>query len=157
MQILVKILLTEHSLKKATTVIIIPMKQIELVYLACPYRDPDLSLRKKRCAAAHYMAAQLFAQNYYVFSPLTHNELLIELAADVPKHHWMDFDLAILAICKKLFVLKLEGWETSWGVQKEISFAREHNMPIEKLDPPEEDKFLFLMRPILTAEQSMPN
>ena len=121
-------------------------KQIELVYLACPFRDPDLTIRKKRCAAAHYMAAQLISQNYYVFSPLTHNELLIDLVVDAPKERWLEFDFAILAICKKLFVLKLPGWETSYGVQKELEFARSTGMPIVELDPPSEENYRFLIR-----------
>lgn len=128
------------------------MKPVELVYLASPYRDPDLKLRAKRCAAAHYVAAQLFIQNYNVFSPLTHNELLISLAPDVAKERWLEFDMTILAHCKKLFVLKLDGWEKSYGVQKEIAFAQSRGIPIEELDPPAEEKYLHLVRPPVAAE-----
>lgn len=122
-----------------------------LVYLACPFRHTDASVQRKRCAAAHYVAAQLSA-HHHVFSPLTHNELLVDLVKDVPGEHWMEFDLAILVICKRLFVLQLEGWELSKGVQREIDFAKEQEIPVEMIAPPEEAKYLFLMRSSLPVE-----
>lgn len=105
----------------------------KLVYLACPFRHPDPEMRKKRCAVAHTMAAQLSAE-YYVFSPLTHNEILVSLAPELPREHWIEFDLRILKTCDKLLILTLDGWETSWGVQKEIAFAKENNIPIEEIE-----------------------
>ncbi len=118
----------------------------ELIYLACPFRHADPKVQRKRCAAAHYVAAQLSQKNYHVFSPLTHNEILIDLVPDLPGEHWMQFDLTILAICKRLFVLKLDGWEASKGVQREIVFARSRGMPIEEIGPPEEKLFLSLIK-----------
>jgi hypothetical protein len=122
------------------------MQKPKLVYLACPFRHKDISIQKKRCAAAHYVAAQLSSQGYHVFSPLTHNEILIDLIPNQPKEHWLEFDLAILEICKKLLVLKLEGWDVSYGVKLEIDFAKDKKIPIEEIDPPEEEKYLSLVR-----------
>jgi hypothetical protein len=92
------------------------------------------------------VTAQLFAQGKQVFSPLTHNELLIELAPQVPKENWMQFDLTILAICAELYVLKLDGWKESKGVQREIAFAKAKNIAIHEIDPPEESNYLSLVR-----------
>ena len=117
-----------------------------LIYLACPFRHADVNVQKKRCAAAHYTAARLSSQNFYVFSPLTHNEILMDLVPELPGEHWMQFDLAILAACKQLFVLKLEGWKESKGVQREIAFAKAHGMPIVEIDPPSEAEFLPLIQ-----------
>jgi hypothetical protein len=125
------------------------MKQISLTYLACPFRDKDINVRKKRCAAAHYTAAQLTSQGYHIFSPLTHNEILVDLVQDMPKEHWLEFDLAILSICKRLFILKLDGWNSSKGVQIEMDFAKKNGIPIEEIMPPEEAKFFPLIRPSL--------
>ncbi len=119
-----------------------------LIYLASPFRHPDTNIMKKRCAAAHYTAAQLTKLGYHVFSPLTHNEILVDLAPQIPGEHWMQFDLAILAICESLFVLKSEGWELSKGVQREILFAKEKGIPIREIEPPEEDKYLFLVNAV---------
>jgi hypothetical protein len=119
---------------------------VQLTYLACPYRHKEINIQKKRCAAAHYVAAQLSAQGHYIFSPLTHNEILVDLV-HLPKEHWLAFDLAILSICHRLFVLKLEGWESSYGVQLEMDFAKKKGIPIEEITPPEETLFLPLLRP----------
>lgn len=115
---------------------------MELIYLACPFRHTDLSVQKKRCKTAHYVAAQLFLEGKTVFSPLTHNETLIDLIQDrVPGEHWMQFDLTILAICKKLYVLKMEGWELSKGVAREIAFAKANGIEVFEIDPPDEALF----------------
>ncbi len=114
-----------------------------MIYLACPFRHPDPFVQKKRCAATHYVAAQLSLQGKHVFSPLTHNEILIELTQDViPGEQWMQFDLAILAICKQLYVLKMDGWQSSKGVAREIAFAKENGISIHEIDPPEEAFYL---------------
>jgi len=116
------------------------MKLVELIYLACPFRHADPKIQAERCAAAHRAAAQLFNEGRHVFSPLTHNELLIEMLPHVPGEHWMQFDLAILAHCKYLYVLKVDGWEQSKGVQREITFAKERGIQIEMIEPSEFDK-----------------
>ena len=79
-----------------------------MIYLACPFRNPDPLVQRKRCAAAHFVAAQLFLKGKFVFSPLTHNETLIDIINDeVPGEHWMQFDLKIFSICTELYVLKM--------------------------------------------------
>jgi hypothetical protein len=118
-----------------------------MIYLACPFRHADPLVQKKRCAAAHYVAAQLFLGGKQVFSPLTHNELLIEIINDaVPGEDWMQFDLKILSTCSKLYVLQMPGWEESKGVKREIAFAIENNIPVQKIDPPEEDLYTPFIR-----------
>ena len=56
------------------------------------------------------------------------------------------FDLGVLAACEKLLILKMEGWELSNGVRREILFAREKGLLIEELDPPEEKLYLKFLR-----------
>ncbi|HEY5235650.1 MAG TPA: DUF1937 family protein [Rhabdochlamydiaceae bacterium] len=119
------------------------MELAELIYLACPFRHADPQVQRKRCAAAHYTAAQLSSQGRHVFSPLTHNAILIDILQDsLPGEHWMQFDLAILAGCKYLFVLKMEGWELSKGVRREILFAQERGIQVEEIEPPSESEYL---------------
>lgn len=110
------------------------MKKIELIYIACPFRHEDPNVQRKRCAAAHAVAAELSAKGMHVFSPLTHNEILMEMHPEIPGEHWMEFDLTILAICQKLVVLKLDGWDRSNGVRREIAFAKERGIPVEEME-----------------------
>lgn len=117
---------------------------MNLIYLACPFRHTNPQIQRKRCAAAHYMAARLSLQGRHVFSPLTHNEKLMDILNDsLPGEHWMQFDLAILAICKELYVLKMPGWELSKGVQREIALAKEKGIPVLEIDPPEESSYML--------------
>lgn len=119
------------------------MELAELIYLACPFRHADPRVQKKRCAAANYVTAQLSSQGRHVFSPLTHNGILIDILQDtVPGEHWMQFDLAVLAGCKYLFILKMEGWELSKGVQREILFAQQRGILVEGIEPPPESEYL---------------
>ena len=128
------------------------MKQVKLTYLACPFRHTDTFIQKKRCAAAHYVAALLSSQGHHVFSPLTHNEILIDLIRNMPKEHWLEFDLAILSVCQRLLILKLEGWEDSKGIQLEVAFAKKKGIPVEEMMPPDEARFLPLIRPPLPID-----
>ncbi len=127
---------------------------VEMIYLACPFRHADPFVQRKRCAATHYVAAQFALQGKHVFSPLTHNETLIDIINDaVPGEHWMQFDLAILAVCKYLYVLKMEGWELSKGVAREIAFAKEKGISIQEIDPPEESHYLPWVRANLLSKR----
>jgi hypothetical protein len=122
------------------------LQRVKLTYLACPFRHADINIQKKRCAAAHYVAAQLSSQGHHIFSPLTHNEILMNLVQSLPKEHWLDFDLTILSVCQRLLILKLEGWESSYGIGLEIAFAKKRGIPIEEIEAPCESEFLPLIR-----------
>jgi len=43
-------------------------------------------------------------------------------------------DLPILACASRLIVLRLDGWDRSRGVTKEIEFAAERGIPVEFID-----------------------
>ena len=123
------------------------MSTKELIYLACPYRHESLLIQKKRCAAACCVTQELFLQGRQVFSPLSHNDLFARLHPEIPKEQWMQFDLTILAFCTKLIVLKLDGWEQSIGVGREIAFAKERGIIIEEREAPSEEKIARMMNP----------
>jgi hypothetical protein len=126
----------------------------EMIYLACPFRHADPFVQRKRCAATHYVAAHYALQGQHVFSPLTHNEMLIDIIDDaVPGEHWMQFDLAILAVCKHLYVLTMDGWELSKGVAREIAFAKERKIAVKMIEPPEEAKYLPWIRANLPVNE----
>jgi hypothetical protein len=123
------------------------MKPVELIYLACPFRHSDPFVQRKRCAAAHFIAAQLSLEGKHVFSPLTHNELLIDIIQDaVPGEQWMQLDLAILSHCKYLYILKMDGWKLSKGVERETLFAMEKGISIHEIDAPDEKLYLPFVR-----------
>ena len=50
---------------------------------------------------------------------------------------WMKYDLPYLSVANKLYVLMIDGWDISDGVQQEIEYAKEHDLPMILLEPNE--------------------
>ena len=67
-----------------------------------------------------------------VYSPIVSNH-------EVAKHHdlpkdwayWEKIDFMFIDACQELWVLMMEGWEESKGVQAEIKYAQARDIPIK--------------------------
>ena len=108
-----------------------------LVYLACPYSDPDPNIKQQRYMMANKVAAELLSQGILIFSPLTYSITLSQAGCHQGWVNWKDFDLKMLSKCDRLLVLKLPGWESSRGVAEEITHAKELGLPIDWMEAPE--------------------
>ena len=102
-----------------------------IIYLACPYTHEDRAIRLARFAAVNRAAGRLMALGNVVFSPISHTHPIVE-ACDLPLgwEYWREFDEAYLARCGELYVLCLEGWQESVGVDAEIAIAERFGLPI---------------------------
>ena len=106
-----------------------------LVYLAVPYSHPDPKMKEWRFAEANKMAAKLMKTGIIVFSPISHcHSIAKHNALPTNWEFWKHFDSAYLSCANKLFVLMLDGWETSVGVTEEIKIANELGIPIEYIE-----------------------
>jgi len=104
-------------------------------YLASPYshKDPDVMQTRFWCAVE--TSAELIRDGRNIFSPIAHSHEMGLILGDSCNHDlWLRVDLAMLAKAKKLVVLRLEGWEQSFGVQQEIALAEALHIPIEYID-----------------------
>ena len=103
-----------------------------LIYLAVPYSHPDPQVKQRRFDAVNKVAAKLMKDGNYIFSPISHTHP-IALAGELPGdwQYWEGYDRTILEMCKKIIVLKLDGWEKSSGVNAEIKLAKELGLEIE--------------------------
>jgi hypothetical protein len=108
-----------------------------VVYLACPYSDPDPNIKQQRHQVANQVAAELLSQGIFVFSPLTYSVPLSQAGCHKGWVNWKDFDFEMISRCDRLLVLKLPGWELSRGVAEEIAHAKELGIPIEWMEAPE--------------------
>jgi hypothetical protein len=113
----------------------------KLIYLACPYSSEDPLIEDARYQIVTRVAGALIVETACeVFSPITHSHLInraanrwsIEQAEDpwVPTYDfWMTFDYHMLDIANWLYILKLEGWRDSKGIQLEVDrfFLRKGN------------------------------
>lgn len=68
---------------------------------------------------------------HYVFSPIAHSHPLA-LCSDLPTHweYWREYDEAMLGACNELWVLMLDGWKDSVGIQAEIAAAERLGLPV---------------------------
>jgi len=91
-------------------------------------------VREQRFEAACRATAELIRQGRSVFAPIpyTHNLCRYDLPLDW--QFWQRHDLAFLAMCSEVVVLKLDGWASSVGVQAEIAAARALGKPITFLE-----------------------
>jgi hypothetical protein len=107
----------------------------KIYYLACPYTGPDKSVEEARFHAANRTAARLIAEGHFVFSPVSHfHPIAIDAKLSGGWDFWQKYCEMSLHWCNRLIVLKLNGWETSTGVQAEISLAKELGYEIEYID-----------------------
>ena len=109
---------------------------MSLTYLASPYSHANPLIRDARFRAACAAAAKLMLAGEAVFSPIAHSHP-IEYHFDAPRafDFWMGQDLPILRHCSVVKVLRLEGWDQSKGVTREIEVAKAALIPVEYIDP----------------------
>ena len=112
------------------------MKESEIIYLACPYTHCDPSVRQQRAEQVTRLAARLIAEGAIVYSPVSHSHAITVVGRlPVDWDFWARQSLAMLAVCDRVLVYCLEGFERSVGVQAEIEAARAAGKPVKYLYP----------------------
>lgn len=112
----------------------------KVIYLACPYTDPDPAVRKARFDVATIVAADLIRAGNIVYSPITMTHpidmVLAGASNTLGSDYWVAFDEAFMEMCSEMVVIQLEGWERSNGIRREIAYFMDHKKPIRYMDPP---------------------
>lgn len=106
-----------------------------MIYLSAPYSSPHRSVRYLRYRAARRATTKLLMEGEVIFSPLVNSVPLLDDGAPNTWEFWKPLDYEYLKRCDGLYVLMLDGWEESVGVQQEIAWARELGMRIDYLEP----------------------
>lgn len=104
----------------------------ELVYLACPYSDPNPAVRQERFEKVNKAAGCLMRNGLKVFSPISHTHPIAS-ACDLPLEweYWEQFDRLFISISHRFYVLMLDGWKESKGIEEELKIADELGLQIE--------------------------
>jgi len=91
-----------------------------MIYLASPYKHNDPLVQAERYAKACAARDYFLRQNVWVYSPIAHNHP----GYDLPRtwSFWCEYDFDMLSRCDNLYVLCLDGWMESEGVNAEISY-----------------------------------
>ena len=107
-----------------------------MIYLASPYSDPDPKVMEQRFDAVCRKAGELMKDGLVVYSPIIHNHP-IATRCDLPRgwDFWKRFDLFMLPLASKLYILRLPGWDKSIGVKAERETAEALRTPTIEIDP----------------------
>lgn len=110
-----------------------------MIYLASPYSHPNDGMRSDRYVLACYAAADLMRAGHVVFSPIAHSHPISRLGGVDPldAELWERQDAPLLAAASEVWVLMLDGWRESRGVQAEIRWAEANGTPVRYLVPGE--------------------
>jgi uncharacterized protein DUF1937 len=106
-----------------------------LIYLASPYSHPEEHIKQSRYEMVMEATAYLLADGHFIYSPIL-NSHPIASRCGIPGewNHWRAFDTVMISRCDELWVLDIEGWISSEGVQAEIQIAQRRNIPSYLLD-----------------------
>jgi len=108
-----------------------------LIYLACPYSDPNKDIRESRYKEALKATVELFRIGNHVYSPIVHSHY-IEVGLGIEKpgfDFWRDYDLRLISHSDILMVLTICGWNKSKGVAAEIDYAQSIRLPVIYISP----------------------
>ena len=119
------------------------MKNQNLYYLALPYQGSNEEKAKRTHLS---MQANLYflKKGISVFAPILYvNQIAEKLecnSLDERRAIIMPYLLNFLLKCAGMFLIEEAGWDKSWGVQQEVVFCVEHNIPIFRISPEEIEK-----------------
>ena len=111
------------------------------IYLASPYWHENSLMRVLRYNNVTEAAGELLKRNFVVFSPITHSHLIaINWSGHTPNgdyghKFWLEQDSYFLEWADEVFVFTQNGWDHSVGVEWEIAWAEDHDMPVRYLTP----------------------
>lgn len=114
-------------------------------YLGSPYtivgmegltEQAKANRRTRRFKQVCAKAAELMLAGEKVFCPIAHSHPIEVHGMNEVKSgdFWLAQDFAILQFANKLTVFRMEGWELSDGLRREIAFAKELNIPVTYID-----------------------
>jgi nucleoside 2-deoxyribosyltransferase len=105
------------------------------IYLCCAYSHPDPEVREQRVQQADECAAWLLEQGYNVFSPLSHSH---RIAHHMGNHNdgdfWVNLCMDFVDWCDVIAIMKIEGWNKSEGIKKELAWAVEDGKPVMEIE-----------------------
>ena len=108
-----------------------------MLYLASPYSHSDPAVRATRYQQACWHAVRLMRGGRLVYSPIVHSHALAELGLPGDWPFWAEHNREMMAACRELVVLALDGWKGSRGVAAEIGIATELGIPVRHMEPTE--------------------
>lgn len=108
----------------------------EIEYLATPYSHKDVSVMDFRAEVSDVICADLMNQGRLIYAPISScHHIAKKYGLPRDWQFWQRLDKEFVKACKKLIIIKLEGWEISTGLNAELELAKEYGLEIEYIDP----------------------
>lgn len=107
-----------------------------MIYLASPYTGSELQEANRASNAFSFVRAHL-AEGLPVFSPIVYTAGFV----GSPGHFeaWQFLNDSAIRHASEVWVLCLDGWQTSRGVTHELALARSLGKPIRYFNPEGEE------------------
>lgn len=103
------------------------------IYLALPYSHPDPYIREVRYRTATSVAASLMKRGAIVFSPITYGHQLCQYGIDTHFETWADIDRPMISWADEVWLLEVEGFDSSYGVRAELEYAMRLGKPVVRI------------------------
>lgn len=101
-----------------------------MIYLASPYSHESAAIRAERAAAVTSFVLQ-HASYAFLYSPIMYfHPATVTYQLPPTFEFWTTVNEAALNASSELWVLTLEGWRESRGIQHELDVARILHLPI---------------------------
>lgn len=114
-----------------------------LIYLASPYSSERTDVIENRVRKVQGATAKLIEQGNLIFSPIVHSHPICDLVHFSPINTaeamtgWTQYDHDFIDNCAEVWVLMIDGYDTSRGVSDEIAYAYANNIPVRFVSYPE--------------------
>lgn len=106
-----------------------------MIYLASPYSHPSRNIQEARFEGVERMTALLMDRGLFVYSPIVHCHVLaLKYSMPTDAGYWKAYNFNTLRRCDALYILTLDGWQQSKGVEMELWFAKQCGLPCHTVD-----------------------
>lgn len=104
-----------------------------MIYLASPYSHPVRLVEQQRYSDVALATAKLIERGHFIYSPVVHNHYLSHLIDGNPTAYtpWKDYDENFIECSDEMWILMLDGWGQSEGIQQEVAFAKTLELPLK--------------------------
>ena len=110
-----------------------------MIYVASPYTHPDRNVREQRYHdVMRFIAEHQTEYDQMLYSPIVHYHDMA-VFHDLPTNWewWWDKNKQMMDLASAVLELRIDGWETSKGMQAEIKYAEETEMEHIVVIPPQ--------------------
>lgn len=102
-----------------------------MIYISAPYSHKDKNVVEKRMSAVYEHFANLMMKGCVPVTPLMAHAVVTRHPVPSDAAFWEEYSLTLLSRSDKMHVLMIDGWEDSVGVQYEIAYCLENEIPLE--------------------------